>query len=338
MKRYLIVILSFLMVISASAELKLPNFNGSVVLDSRFYSGDNANANDYQTSDRFQVRKATLSLSGEVDEDFSYALEIGNATCVGSGDQIQLMEAEVGYNIIDEVKIGFHKGHVLRGFASDVECGEQLALEKPIFHQSFSACHPTGAFAEGIFSFDNNMGLEVQLSFLNGRAGTINDEKEVNLGFIFDTPLKGLAVSGAYTHVDAIYYDGNFEEYSEDGYRAFGGVKYEDYGIIFISEYYKGEGFQKDDQVMDAWYAEAGYAFKTGLKKLKFIQPFAKYEFWDKDSDNDADTEYTYFQGGMNFKVSEHTNLKFSYVTQLDKPENIEEEADYFVVRFQTGF
>ena len=329
-------IIAIMLVGAAWAVSFTPEVHSVIMLDAHFYSGEAANDGVYDTTNRYQVRKAAFSLEGTLQDNIRYAMEAGVATCVGSGDQLRLMDASLLYRLTPNISVGVQQGHILRGFSAITECPARLGLEKPVFATAFGACHPLGAIVEGYFELDGNMGLQAELALLNGVNGTLDGEHEYNIGLIFETPLPGLSVGGSYDHVARQYYDEQFSQYSEDGYRAVAGVNYQNHGLWVTGEYYTGESFERDDQTMDAWYAQAGYDIATGWQPLPTVQPYAGVESWDKDTDTEA--LYQYVEAGLNLKLSAWTKLRCAYRTLIETPDGVTEEPSGVTIRLQTGF
>ncbi len=129
-----------------------------------------------------------------------------------------------------------------------------------------------------------------------------------------------------------------FEEYAKEGYRIFTGIDYEDHNISFTGEYYTGEGFERNDQVMNAYYLQAGYTFITNLEILKSVQPYGKYDYWDRDADSDEDAEFTNLEAGINFNLNSYARFRLAYNKELSKPESQPEKPDNIVIRLQADF
>ncbi|MCD4829881.1 MAG: hypothetical protein K8R90_10675 [Candidatus Cloacimonetes bacterium] len=338
MKHAILAIIMLSVFATALAQIQKPSVHSTIMLDAKFYSGDTANDGSYDRDNRFQVRKAALAFEGVLTDRVDYALEVGTSTCVGIGGGVKLMEAVVMYALADNFHIGLQQGHILRGMAATTECAARLTMEKPAFLKTFGSCHPLGFVANNYIELGERMGLEAELAILNGVNGTLQGEHDYNLGIIFDTPVEGLSVAGVYNHTAQSYFDDNYEEYSEDGYRAGGGLNYLAHGIWVTGEYFTGKGFESDDQEMNAWYAQGGYEFSTGLERLPAVQPYICYESWDRDSENDSDAQFSYIEAGLNLRLSANTIIKSAYRTPHDTPDSAVEEPASFIVRLQTGF
>ncbi len=332
-----ILLISVLAMSIALTAIDMPEIELDIVLDAHFYSGDTANEGDFDTTNRYQIRKAAVSLEGVLTDRVEYAMEFGVATCIGSGDQLRIMEAVVMYELLDDVHVGLKQGHVLKGFAARRECSAQLSMEKPVFMSTLSDCHPQGAVLNGNFDLGGNMALEAELSLMNGPNGTLDGEHDYNLGMIFKTPVQGLDLAGYYNLTERQYYDEDYQQYSEDGFRAGGGIEYRNHNVWSTFEYYVGEGFERDDQKIAAWYAQLGYDAQVGIERLRSIQPFVRYESWDRDIDADEEQLYTYLEAGINVHVSDNTMLRGAFRTNTDTPNGVEEDPDSFIIRLQTG-
>jgi len=173
---------------------------------------------------------------------------------------------------------------------------------------------------------------------MNGENGTFDHEHDINAGIIIDTPLSGLSFSATYNHVNRQYYEVDYSQYSEDGYRMNCGANYLNHGFWFTSEYFLGKGFTSDSQKMSAWYAQLGYDVLINHSRLLAIQPFAQYTYWDKNHDADIEQVFTYLETGITFKLTANTTLKAVYDIELDQPEGVVEQLQTATVRITTIF
>ncbi|MDD3051255.1 MAG: hypothetical protein PHR06_08925, partial [Candidatus Cloacimonetes bacterium] len=320
------------------AENKMPSIHGTIMLDTHFYESKSVDETNYDNSNRFQIRKAALGFEGFLDDNIQYNMEFGIATCIGKGDQLKIMEAGINYHFSENLSLGIQQGHVLRGFASDTECSNRLTLEKPVFMNTFGVCHPFGVVANGYFEIGKNAGAEIELGVMNGVNGTFDREHDINAGIIIDTPLNGLAISATFNHVNRQYYDENYSQYSETGYRMNCGANYLNHGFWITSEYFYGKGFTSDSQKMSAWYAQLGYDVLVNHSRLLTIQPFIHYAYWDKDCETDIEKVFTYLEAGLTFKLTANTMLKTAYDIELDQPESVDEQLQTATVRITTVF
>ncbi len=312
-----------------------PNIHTSVMLDALHYDGDNANQGAYDTANRVQIRKAELGLEGALAEYMNYEIAFGVSTCQGGGIDFKLMEAVLEYELPYNIIVAIQQGHVLRGIAGSTECSDRMTLEKPIFHTSLFNCHPTGIVVRTVQELGMESEVEFEAAFMNGGNQTMSDEWDFNYGLIYRTPLQGLSVALDYNHVGRIYYDNLGQIYTRAGSRMIGGLSYEDYNITVAGEYFAVKGYTTEEDEMSAYYAMLGYSFPVDSDRIKAIQPYAMYEYWDKDSANDTESEYTYLNAGFNLTLNKYTKLRFGYQTELDKPDGAEEKPDSATLRLQ---
>ena len=338
MKKLVTMLLVLISVAAFATDSMMPTIHSTIMLDANFYNGENSNDGTYDNSNRFQVRKAAISVEGLVGERMNYALELGLSTCVGSGNQLKLMEAELKYELIEDLLIGIQQGHILSGFTGTTECSARLTLEKPAFIPSFGNCHPLGFIITKYHELGLNMDIEAELAIVNGSGGTLEGENEYNFGLILGTPFSGLSLSGAYNHSKRSYYNQSYESYSRAGFRMISGFEYISRGLWLTGEYYYGEGFTRDDQEMEAWYLQAGYEIPTSIKGLNTIQPYLKYEFWDRDKGSSNSEEQVLVEVGMNFKLSPYTMIRTAY-RQIDIDSvSTPAKPSALIVRLQTNF
>ena len=216
--RLMITICLTMFAVLLSAQIEPPQTYIAIMLDAKFYHGDRANDGNYDYSDRFQVRKAEISFEGEL-ERFEYAAALGMCTCSGNAAMVDIQEAEIMYNLHDSIKFGVRKGHVLRGFTSATECQGLLASEKPNHSMTFGTCHPMGVAVETYHELPSNMALETEVGLFNGGNSTLDDELDLNVAALFQTPLPGLSALAVYNLTNRKYFDASFNQYSENGYR-----------------------------------------------------------------------------------------------------------------------
>lgn len=315
-----------------------PQVHAGIMLDFNSYSGDDANSGAYDTSNRFQVRKAAFGINGRIGEYLSYGIEAGVATCVGTGTGLKLMDAEIDYHLNDNITLSVKQGHVLRGFSGVTECSVRVPMERPIFFTAMTTCHPTGFVANFQYDLPLNADIEVEAAFMNGGGGeTLNGEKDYNFGTIINTPLPGLAVTGVYNLISKEYYI-NESMKSEDGHRAIGGLKY-DYNNLSVSgEYYTGKGFDTKDREYNAYYLLGSYMVRTNFTdRMNYIQPFVRYTSWDKAAELDTEQEFGYLDAGLIISLDAYTKLKFNYNKNTSQPKGMNEEPASFVARLQVN-
>lgn len=339
MKKIIVLVVVLSSVIGLFAEFQKPEFHSVIMLDARFFSGENNNNGNYNNANRFQVRKASLAFEGLITDRVEYDLEIGLSGCTSGsgGDQIKLMDVAVMYEFMDDFKFGIKQGHIINGYASLTGCSSRLTLEKPEAVKSFGSCNAFGFVINKYTPIGDIMALEAELAILNGTKGTLNGEGQYNFGLIFDTFIQGLSLLGSYNYTQNIYYDSSYEEYTEDGYRFVAGANYQNNNIWLTAEYYTGEGFVNDDQQMNTWYAQAGYDFRIGWEFLNSVQPYARYEFWDKDVDAKIKNDYKVIETGINFKLTPYTALRCAY-RSVDASIKNSQDPNSFIVRLQTVF
>ncbi len=359
----LIFIAIFAMIISTiNAEgINMPEIHGKVALQSEFYAGGEIKPGDvfYQdeTEEKFSVREVTLEFKGELHKNIEYGIEVGSVTCpMNPGGNFQIMEAMVLYKIIDWMKVGYMKGHILRGFEMQEECTGLLTAEKPYFTKMLlsGVCHPTGAVLEVDYDFSDISGIETQFAILNQNA-SLEKVYDMNLGAVYLTPLQGLSIGGYYNPINLKLFNPDWTQSTRFGYRTGAGLDYDCYNIVFRGEYYTGKAFnvntnnlgvEPKDLEMEAYYIQAGYRFNTGWNNILYVQPYIQYQYWDRASNVDMWLKYKYIVGGITIGLGENTKLKINYETPYSTPDyepnilfdNPPDIANRLIVRLQTGF
>ncbi len=324
--------------VAVSAQVSMPQVHAGIMLDLNTYSGDNANTGLYDTSNRFQVRKAAFEVSGLLGDYISYGIEAGVASCVGSGTGLKLMDAEIEYHLNENISLGVKQGHILRGFSGTTDCSVRIPLERPVFYTAMTTCHPTGFVANFQYNLPFNSDIEFETAFMNGSgANTLDGEKDYNFGTIINTPFPGLAITGVYNIVSKEYYLDNAMK-SKDGNRIIGGFKYDKSALNITGEYYQGKGFDTHNREYQAYYLLSSYLFHLDFtKRIDYIQPFVRYSFWDKSAEIDSSLEYEYLDTGLIISLDAFTKLKFNYSKNIAYPKSMNEEPASFNARIQVN-
>ncbi len=336
--------------IAGATELTGPEIHAGVTIQAEFFGDGLPLLTSFGPHiDRYVVRHAAIGISGELGDRVEYDMEVGTATCVGGG-QLRLMEGGVYYRITPQVRLGVAQGHVMRGFDLHQECVGLLTAEKPLWAFAVSPCHPAGVVCDFDFRTGDHAGIEGQLAYLNGAGETLDDEHDANIGLTFHTPLPGLSVSSFYNHVELdLGYSDDWKLLHGTGYRAGLGVDYQTDAIFLRGEYYTGRGFRRgvgvgeveipidpEDHEMMAYYVEGAYTISTGFDPLPSVQPYVRYQVWDRGSNDPEDLEFTYITAGVTVRLGEGVcSLRAEYEAPLATPEDEDKEASRFVIRLQ---
>lgn len=349
--------------IVSAFKLAPPKFNANITLQGQKFYGDYFNAfGGYVDGpvSKYALRHGTIGISGSIGEYVEYEFKAGSATCLVGG-AFTLMDAEVLYKPVEFLKLGFKKGEIMRGFEFNEECVKVLTAEKPRFAKTFAPCHPMGAVLEMDYDFDETMGVLFQFAYLDGQSQNLDDEHDMNLGLQFRTPCPGLSIGGFYTDIKKDYGPGpgpDFEMVNDKGMRTGAGFDFDANNILFRSEIYALKGYynnpsnntlyennsdtttyiESKDLEMRAFFVEGGYTFATGLKQLPFVQPYARFQVWDKASNAAGDQLYSYITGGVTFYLDQekHTLFRIDYEERLDTPNVAPKDASLLIIRLQT--
>lgn len=345
--------------VAQGGELSAPEVGCSAALQfETYFGGDDAVGGSGTYVDQYRqiaVREAAITLRGTLGEFVEYEFEAGSSRCPASGSggpEVSVKEVAVLYGPVEQVRLGFMKGHIMRGFEMREECTGVLAAEKARFSPVLAPCHPVGAVCECNFDLGGEGGIETQFAYLNGAALTLEEEHDANLGIILHTPLRGLSVGGYYNDVrlDLGTIDPTtYESIYGDGFRAGIGVDYQGAHAVVRSEYYVGKAFRQaaggspvaedpEDREMTAFYIQAGYTVATGIAAAPQLRPYVRYQHWDKASDDLGDHEYGYLTAGVAVALGgNHSLLRLDYETPTSPPTGTPEEADRLIVRLQAA-
>ncbi len=213
------------------------------------------------------------------------------------------------------------------------------------------------------YNFENNFGLLLQLAYLNGKeTNNIQEEYDQNVGIVIRTPVKGLEFAGYFNRIKANFGTGPAPEYkliNGEGNRMGFGAGFERKNFSLKSEYYMLKGYynnpfsgtlykdashtqyiNSEDIEMGAFYIESGYSFTTELKNLQSVQPYLRYQTWDKAVNAYGDHQYSYLTMGINFWLDKKEEIFFrvDFEKPIDAPEGIQKDASLLILRFQKGF
>jgi len=336
----------------AAQAFGAPETHLSLVLQAEIFGeGDRPLLSSFgQQKDRFLVRQATLLLEGEAGSLIEYEMEAGLASCSGSLS-FMLMEGGLFLKLSDHLRTGIVQGHVLRGFNLHDECTAQLTAEKTAFAKTLAPCHPLGVTLEYEGPLGAGSALDFQIGYFNGEAGSIEDDYDFNVGVILHTPYRGLSLSGYYNLV-AVKTGSDLETLDalwSDGYRAGLGAELRVRGLHFRSEGYMGKGFSNvggfvipwdidpgnwevdpedpdiwkyEDHEMAAWYAELGCRFDTGGERFSSLQPYLRYQWWDKCRNRERiEDRHEYLTLGLTLGLGEGpASLRVDYESQISRP------------------
>jgi hypothetical protein len=340
MKKLLFIGLILVLTYSIFA-VEMPRLHTGIMLDAKFYSGDQANLdNVYDTANRYQVRKAAFSLTGSLSDYVDYAFEAGLSTCQGTGNTLKIMEAEIDYAWNDNITFSLKQGHVLRGFSGTTECSNRVPMERPQFFTSMVTCHPLGFVANFNYELPMNADIEFEAAFMNGTTETLNKQHDYNFGAIINTPVSGLAITGVYNHIRNNYSiqlaDNSWGYKAENGHRIITGLKYDFQGFNITGEYFQAKGFDIAKRENDAYYLIGSYRINTDFtERITYVQPYARYTFWDKQAESSIESEYTYLDAGLVISLDSTTKIKLNYSKSLDNPKDSVETPDSFIARLQ---
>lgn len=321
------------------------NFGGEISLQYSGYFGDDDPDNGFVVpDDEFMVRKGALSLEGTYGEHISFGMEVGAEQCPSSSStNVKILEACLMFRPNEQFRIGLSKAHVLRGYHLSRDCTHLTTAEKVRWSASIAACHPAGVQAGYIMNFRDDSSLELEVSYNNGiNSDNVEEEHDVNFGFNYITSIKGLTFAGFYTDVKA---DFDLDQTMDAGNRMGLGVRYETDTLTLGGEYYLIEGtispfsdIDPSDMEMSAYYIEAAYKLKID-KAVSYIEPYIRFQSWDRASNVSEDHEYQYMDLGLTFGIDGYNaQIRAEYQTRISEPENVVDEEDKLILRFQLIF
>ncbi|MBN1295761.1 hypothetical protein JXA80_03210 [bacterium] len=317
-------------------------FSGQLALQYSGYFGDEDPAAGFVLpDDEYMLRKAAICLEGRYGKYVTFGMEIGSERCPSSAsDAVKVLDGFLFFAPTETFKIGMSRGHVLRGYQLNHDCTDLLTGEKVRWTKAVAACHPTGMVARFDTSFATGGALALEFSYNNGpNTEKIEDEHDLNIGIQYDTPVDGLSLTGFYTDIEA---DFDLDQTIDKGDRMGIGARYDNGTFVLGGEYYSINGIaspfetvSNNDLEMRAWYMESGYRFKTG-EMFPYIQPYVRYQVWDKGTNAPGDNEYHYLDVGLTAGIGGFDAfLRIDYQTRIGEPDNVIDEEDMLIVRLQ---
>ncbi len=315
---------------------------GQLVLQySGYYGDENVEEGFVLSDDEFMVRKAAISLHGTYGDHISFEMEFGSERCpFSTSDDVRVLEGSIFFEPSEQFKIGYSRGHVLRGYQLAHDCTDLLAGEKVRWGKAIGACHPTGVQAEFDTDFSAGGGLTLQLSYNNGpTTDSLDDEHDFNIGVNYRSPVDGLFFTGFFTDLET---DFNLDQKVDTGSRIGFGSRFDRNNFIIGGEYYIIDGvsspfedIESDDLEMRAYYVETAYRFPMdGI--IAYVQPYIRFQSWDKGYNAGGNHEHKYLDSGLNMGISGYDAFfRLEYQTRIDEPDGVMDEEDKLIVRLQ---
>ena len=317
-------------------------FGGQLALQYSGYYGDEDLENGFVLpDDENLVRKAAISINGTHGKYIFFEVELGSERCPSSSsDNVRVLEAKILFKPIENAYMGFSRGHILRGYHFSHDCTDLLTAEKVRWSSATAACHPTGVVAGYHMDFSKQSGLDFELSYNNGmNSNTVEDEFDFNIGVNYQSPIKGLSLMGFYTKMDT---DFDLDQTMDNGKRIGLGARFDDGKFTLGSEYYFIDGAASpfDEKTsselqMRAFYIETAYRF-TFDKIISYVQPYVRYQSWDRGYNVSWDSNYEYMDFGMNVGIGGYdASFRAEYQTRIGEPDYSIDEEDKLILRLQ---
>jgi len=272
--------------------------------------------------DGFRIRRARLSLKGEILKNIHYGLQVDAVKSPVLLDG----EVEIRFNPqlrlrFGQFKVPFSSENLTSSSALDT-INRSLTVEKLCPGRDIKASgRDIGISLNGRFSW-----AEYSLGIFNGsginKADT-NDRKDVAGRLVF-YPVSSLVLGLA-------HYRGGYSSEQGDPILDKNRTGLE---IGFVQERFSVKGeyiFARDDETKKyGWYAQGGYYLIP-----EKIQTILKYDFFDKNREVQGD-QAEVMTLGLNWFFSKKTKLQINY--EYHQEEANEPSKNAILIQFQAGF
>jgi len=278
----------------------------------------------------FRIRRAYIGAGGKVTDWLSYRV-----LATFPGASISLYDAFVD---IKPVKyVGLRVGQFLTPFGYEKQRSSSVILFP---ERSYASGHPgffpimdrdIGAMLYGGYSFIN-----AKLGFFNGAGRNTADDNNAKdiVGNLTLKVLDFFHVGGSYTMGTRTTLDTLGVPTDWDMNRWGAEMTLTPLDLWLAAEFMGGA----DDAVsLMTYYAEAGWTFKLDSKCLHGIQPAARYEFVDPDTDTDGDSENT-ITAGINFHFLPKHKAKLALCYRMVMEEETAVDNDQIIAQLQVKF
>jgi len=299
---------------------KLPKVSGFLNMRYQWNGSDRSNA--------FDIRRARISLKGDLNPNFDYTLQVEFA---GSP---KILDAYIRYKVArqfniqaGEFKIPFSMENAYSPTA--LETSENaMAISRLCNYSDISGTASNGrdvgvALYGGFWKKEGYNILDYNVGVFNGNGINVKDNNKAKdfSGRLTVNPTRHLSLSGSY------YYGtfGKQEETTHNRRRVAAGIRWEDQRLLVRSEYIYGRTAGMNSEGV---YAVAGYFVHPKW------QPVLKYDYFRLDK-SDVKTKDNYYLVGLNYYPFAFMRLQANYTY---KDMGTGDDAHMFALQFFAMF
>jgi len=284
-------------------------------------------------NDTFDIRRARLTLKGDISQRFSYKLQ-----CEFGGTRQKLLDAELGYKFnphfkltAGQFKIPFSQENLTSSAKLDTINRSQVvealtARSKDVLGNQNG--RDVGLKISGSFwQTSDNYLFDYAFGVFNGSGTNTSDHNEQKdfIGRLIFHPAKALSIG-------ASFYKGKYtlsETPTQKNKRNRIGVEF---AYVYNCLSLKGEYISGSDgsTKKDGWYLQTGHCLIP--KKIQWILKYDSFDPNTKISKNATDA-YTI---GVNWFFNNRAKLQVNY--ELKDEESQEKSNNTFIIQMQLGF
>jgi len=252
-------------------------------------------------ADGFDIRRARLTLKGDITDRFSYKLQQD----FGGGSP-KLIDAEIGFNLnphlkiyAGQFKIPFSQENLLSSAKMDIINRSQVVEALVARGKDVLGNHngrDIGIMANGSFyKISDTYLIDYALGIFNGAGINVADKNEAKdvVGRLLFHPLKGLAIGGSYYHGGNLFSTSKLIKSKYDRNRIGAEFAFDYKNLSLIGEYITGKDGEYDKDKCtyvpdskktstkkDGYYVQSGFYFIP-----KKFQVVARLDNFDPDKD-----------------------------------------------------
>jgi phosphate-selective porin OprO and OprP len=296
--------------------------------------------------DGFDVRRARLSLKGDITPRISYKLqqEFG-------GGAVKLIDADLGFEYNQHLKLNVGQFKIPVSQENLISSNKYELINRSQVVEALVARgkdvigNQNGRdigilLSGGLWQVSENTILDYALGLFNGSGinGTDKDEEKDIAGRLIAHPISGLSVGGSFL-IGGISHKFK-QDYHRDRMNA--ELSYDYKNLSAKGEYITGKDGDFDKTAgkykltKDGTISKNGYYVQLGYYIIpKIFQAVAKYDTYDPNTEkSDNATEVSTI--GINWQPNKWTKLQINYEMKNEQGKEIDNNA--FLAQLQVGF
>ena len=319
----------------AQDKLKVGGFVNSI------YQVNSANGD--VTSNTFRIRRARLSVSGDLNKVVSYKLQGDFASSPTLVDAYMKLKFHDAFAIqVGQYKIPFTMESAIAPLDLEIiDYGN--VISKLAGYSDVSGIGKMGrdigvTISGSFIDMDGFNLLTYNVGVFNGNGPNIIDNNKAKdiVGKLEVRPIRYLTLEGSFHKGN--YFVDSYNNGDRNRYNV--GAQYNDGNLILRSEYVWGQtGYVDDsnnayDLNSNGMYAVAGYWFKFNDQKL---MPVIRFDSFTRNSDDET-TRMNYYTLGVNYYPYSSLQLKANYTLGQDNLDITDYLTNQFTLQLSVKF